>query len=179
MKSKATGTTAIVIGLLLLTLAGAYGVHAYVKWKRSEDRLAIWHMVRSINRPDFNETGYWVGDVSELHRLWKVPREMAEADVAPLHPLVPSPIPYHGYFVRALETGPTGGRGDDDSLSLKGKTRCRETFAICIYPVEEGSAEDIWLLCPFAIFRRKGRPGPPLVRWPTGKEILYEWGIVD
>jgi len=177
MKVKVARPKVIAIGLLLLMLAGAYGIHTYVEWKRSEDRLAIWHMVNRINRPLLDENGYWVGDVAELYRLAKLPREMAEADVAPLHPLVPSPIPYHGYFVRVLETGPARWVGEPPT-SLKGKTRCRDSFAICIYPAEEGADEYTWLLCPYSILRMKGRKGPPITSWPEENE-RRQWSIVD
>lgn len=46
---------------------------------------------------------YWTRDVAGLFRNGLIPRKMAEADVAPIRPLVTKPVPYHGYFLRAIE----------------------------------------------------------------------------
>jgi hypothetical protein len=65
---------------------------------------------RSNDRDKNGVNDFWTGDVSGLYSLdvgdgplKLIPREVAEADAAPLKPLVPSPVPFKGYLFRALE----------------------------------------------------------------------------
>src|SRR5688572_11915560 len=80
--------------------------------------------------------GYWVGDVSELYRMGLISREVAEADIAPLSPLVERPQPIGGYLVVAMETCfiPRGTEGVEEFVVLKGRKRSKDAFAFCVFP---------------------------------------------
>lgn len=65
---------------------------------------------RANDRDNNGVNDFWTGDVSGLYSLdvgagplKLIPREVAEADAAPLKPLVPAPVPFKGYLFRALE----------------------------------------------------------------------------
>jgi hypothetical protein len=65
---------------------------------------------RANDRDKNGVNDFWTGDISGLYSLdvgagalQLIPREIAEADAAPLKPLVPAPVPYKGYLFRVLE----------------------------------------------------------------------------
>ena len=96
---------------------------------------------------------YWTADVTGLHTYGVLPKELAEADAAPLKPLVPTPKPYHGYYFIALE-------GDDTVMppnevvnydppprayrkvtDQKGeKVHNYSYYGFCAYPAEYGKS---------------------------------------
>src|SRR5262245_25582864 len=85
----------------------------------------------------YSDQGFWVGDVTEFYRLGLISKEVAEADTAPLKPLIGLPRPYQGYYVRAMLSGPCLRPGADwntEITSFKGQTTNKETCAFCIYP---------------------------------------------
>src|SRR5438045_5872144 len=69
---------------------------------------------RANDRDSNQVNDFWTGDVAGLYytrpnsspvgpEIKLIERAIAEADAAPLKPLVPVPVPYHGYLFRALE----------------------------------------------------------------------------
>jgi hypothetical protein len=123
------------------------------------------HGAASIeNHPD----GLWTGDIAELYRFGGVRRAIAEADAAPIRPLVPHPRPYHGYLFFAMDTGP-------DGIPLKRTPRNRE-YAYCAFPVNEGPDQNVWLVCSTGFFGRRMEGGKPIRDWPTDKELQQGWG---
>ena len=126
-KAKSTGFPYLIGGLLLVALGLAIGVPKLIAWRQARERKAVYdEIVRPLYRPAPNEEGYWVGDVAELFRLGLISRELAEADTAPLNPLVPKPVPFHGYYVRAMESGlPTSITSDTDFIVAGPSARAR------------------------------------------------------
>jgi len=119
--------------------------------------------------------GFWVGDVAELYRHGVLSRHVAEADTAPLHPLVDRPRPFHGYYLRAMEEG-------FGEIPLKGKMWSTQGYAFCIYPAELRPGARVWMVCDFGIFMKKAENTQPILRWPAGGpagEWRRDWAIVD
>src|SRR5262245_60831565 len=101
---KLTRKMSILIGgLIIVAVAATLGQLWLQELRHARERRIIYEeVVRKLRRPHHNEDGFWVGDITELYRLGQISREVAEADTAPLDPLVPKPVPFHGYYVRAL-----------------------------------------------------------------------------
>ena len=178
------GSLARCAGIAIIVGGVVFVVHSCFKSQKSQyDRTAVFsdavgplkgwmegntYRLRNWSSPD----GWWVGDVSEIYRQGGISRELGEADTAPIRPLVDTPKPFHGSYVRAMETGPSGEQ-------LKGKTRSKEMCAYCIYPAGADSPDQyIWLVCWYGIFRKSADRYEPVVKWPTG-EWRREWSIVD
>lgn len=117
--------------------------------------------------------GAWTGDVTEFYRMGAIRRAVAEADAAPIRPLVEKPRPYHGYYFVAMETGPGN---SDDPVPLKPGPRSRESFAFCAFPAKEGPDQQVWLVCPTGFFGRRMEGGKPVLHWPSPKEMQQGWG---
>src|SRR5215204_5583751 len=142
MKAKLTGFKFPPGCLLILALAAVLGILVLIMgYKDRERRILYEEVVRKLRVPHRNEEGYWVGDISELYRLGWISREVAEADTAPLNPMVPRPVPFHGYYVRAMESGPSMSGENPTPVSFKGLKRSRDNFAILIYPAEPGAGK--------------------------------------
>lgn len=103
MQIRSTGIGYLAGGIALLLLAS---IPFAIAWKKHRDAMAIENeVIGKLHHGWRADKGYWVGDVSELHRMGEIIREVAEADTAPLKPMVPQPIPFHGYYVRAIDGG--------------------------------------------------------------------------
>jgi len=126
------------------------------------------------------DSEYWVGDVTELYRMGRISKEIAEADTAPINPLIPAPRPFHGYFVRAMQSGPSP-EVRDDIVSFKGKTRDTKTCAFCIFPEEPGNpARPVWIVCPWGRFRKPSAGNCLVIDWPKGiRDFSSGWAIVE
>jgi hypothetical protein len=119
-----------------------------LRWDNDRAALGLLSTLRSaeltLKNGDLDDNGvkdYWTGDVAGLHKYGLITREMAEADAHPLAPLVPLPVPYHGYLVAALvqddgSTPPEPYSQETDAKS--GKVHHRTKYAFCIYPAEPG-----------------------------------------
>jgi hypothetical protein len=143
--------------VLLLGLAGA-GVVGWWMPKRacesraSNERNAATNMralmsaeadFRANDRDRNGVNDFWTGDIAGLYKYGLIERGLAEADVAPLVPLVPQPIPYRGYFFKALqqddsETLPVVYRQDTDQKS--GKVHNLGRFGFVAFPAEPGKS---------------------------------------
>lgn len=122
------------------------------------------------------EKGFWTGDVAGLHARGFISRELAEADIAPLTPLVARPRPFRGYFVVALNSGMPDGIARP--RPLKDPPWQRE-YAYCLFPAEgTGPRYPIYLICPWAIFRKPSENNDPILDWPMG-DWRRGWSIVD
>jgi hypothetical protein len=164
--------------LVILGGLGLYGVTAFHDWWHARTiRLLGEEVLRPLRAPHRNEEGYWVGDITENYRLGKISRELAEADTAPLNPLVPKPVPLHGYFVRVMDSGPSF-ENDTPPVSLKGMKRCRDNFAILFYPAEHGPGKSSFIHSALGVHQRED-DWVPTFSYPTDQERIAHWGIVD
>ena len=166
------------VWLSLVGLVGIYGFIALNRWWQARENRSFGDdVLHPLHFPYFPDKGFWVGDVTELYRLGKISRELAEADTAPIHPLVPKPIPSHGYYVRAMESGPSN-FDDQPPVSFKGQTWCKDNFAILIYPAEHGPGKKTWMWAAGALLVRSD-DWSPVFQYPTIEERKHLWGIVD
>lgn len=176
VKMKPGGFTYLIGGLLLVALGLAVGVPKLIEWHRVRERGAVFdEMVRPLWRPPPNDEGFWVGDVADLYQRGIISRELAEADTAPLNPLVPRPVPFHGYFVRALESGPP--MTSDAPTPFLGEKGAK-VYAFCIYPAEAGTLRYSYVVCPFGLFRKYDAGNQPQLKWFTPADRMV-WAIVD
>jgi|SRR5579862_3242086 len=141
------------LGLTLILLTGGYFVAVPV-WRRqwipnnereASDALKVLVSAEaSFRAGDLDRNGvadYWTGDVAGLSKFGLIPRPLAEADFEPLVPLAPKPIPYNGYYFKALrmdkgETPPVAYRQDTDKTS--GKVHHLTKFGFVAWPAEQG-----------------------------------------
>lgn len=126
------------------------------------------------------ESGFWIGDVTELFRMGVISREVAEADTAPLTPLVAQPKPFHGYFLRAMTSGPALDGTWTPIAFAKGKTGSLETFGVCVYPAVNGEGDlSVYLVCPLGVFRKTSEGTFPILDWPGNIRGASGWSMVD
>lgn len=143
---------ACVLAVVAVLVVGVPGIR---EWHRQHEQQIIYEqVVRQLRSPHWNEEGYWVGDITELYRLGEIPRELAEADTAPLSPLVPQPVPFHGHYVRSLVSGPPMHASDDTPESFLGRKRVPKNFALCIYPAEPGPGKWVWIMHRLGVLRK-------------------------
>jgi hypothetical protein len=184
---------AALLGVLLLlgVLSGLYAAHQWVQHRRAaSDRNAqqvLWFLAsadgefRAMDRDGNGIQDYWTGDVAGLYKFGLIPREIAEADAAPLVPLIPQPIPYKGCFFRTLradesETPPAPYQEDTDGRS--GKVHSRMRFGFVAYPAGGMTASRrMWIInenhTPFG----HEATSPPPQNWPPDP-ILRTWSKI-
>ena len=96
---------------------------------------------RANDRDNNGVNDFWTGDVSGLYEWQLIPRELAEADAAPIKPLVPMPIPFKGYLYRALDRDlevKEDYRQDTGGKPAMGKVHNTSKFGFIAYPVKYG-----------------------------------------
>src|SRR5258706_7965415 len=180
----------LAFAVLLLGMMIAFFVFLTAKFKRErDDQVAVHRAVEAIRGAqgslfynfdktilEVNRPGeYWTGDVSGLHGLGLLDREIAEADAAPINRLTPQPRPYHGYYFVALESGD----GRSGPVPLKGLMRSKDSYGICAYPAEGNDvAKYVYLMCPGRTWRSfvaRQRP----TQWPSDSDMQNQYAIVD
>ncbi len=126
---------------------------------------------RANDRDGNRVTDFWTGDVAGLHGFGLIPREIAEADAAPLEKLVPEPRPYRGYLFVALarddsETPPVPLKQDTDKSGLK--VRHTAKFGFCAYPAAYGrTGKPTFIINEGNTIFRKDIQGKPFAAWPS------------
>jgi len=172
----------ITLGILLaagVSTGGYFAFRSFLDHRRAEDARAIWSTTVLAKVAFLGENmEYWVGDVAGLYALAHIPRELAEADTAAIHPLVARPKPFHGYYVRAMESAPSF--DGPETVSLKGHTKFKGTCAFCIYPAEKGRPDlYVWIVFPGGIYRKASENNEPILTWPKGGARPIGWEMVD
>ena len=133
-----------------------------------ENQRVVYEALSTIknSRMDESRSGtgvFWTSDVAGLwHQGRRISRELAEADAAPLKPLVQNPRSYHGYFFVAM-------RPEDTD----------EGYRIYAYPEEYGvSGRMTYLVTYLGIFRADlgGNPVPRFLSW---EDLRRDWWIID
>lgn len=148
-------------------------------WKARTIRIRYEEVFKPLDIPDYDETeGFWVGDIAENYRLGRISRQLAESDTAPLNPLVPKPVPFHGYYVRIMESGPSLSGENSAPVSFKGLKRSRDNFAILFYPDEHGPGKVSVIHSRLGVYRRSD-DWVPTFAYPTDQERIANWAIVD
>ena len=181
MAKRLGGSDGIVWGASLLVVLSAVFVLGYLPWRHGRDRSAPFEIVQALRSGVKTPEGFWVGDVSGLYALGRMPREIAEADARPLTPLVSHPRPYHGWLVVAMDSGACLSTGDDDTAeALKAVPRHKENFGFCIYPADPTRADfQPWLVGRLGTYRKSTPGNEPVLQWPSRREIQSKWALVD
>jgi hypothetical protein len=90
------------------------------------------------------------------------------------------PVPFHGYYVRVMESGPCFSREDDTPVPLKGKLRCQESAAFRLYPTKDARDQYAFIVSPGGLWRRGDGQKGVVLKWPTKLEKQQQaWGTVD
>jgi hypothetical protein len=150
---------------------------------------------RTQDRDGNSVQDFWTGDLASLFRYGMISREMAEADAEPRVPLVPRPVPYKGYYFKALrmdnsEKPPVAYRQDTDKGS--GKVHHLQKFGFVAWPAEWGVTgtsiyivnenntvfprRDLKKLFPLVDFSKdfpQGDLSQPPSDWPTDYELRW------
>jgi hypothetical protein len=192
--SQTSWATSIAVTLVLLTLlAGAWFVPEWLRHRRAANERAgelglakIASAEADFRFNDRDRNGiqdFWTGDVAGLYAYGLIPREIAEADAAPLVPLVPQPIPYQGHYYRALvaddsESPPVDYRQVTDPKS--GAVHHVERFGFVVYPAG-GLAPPryMWIVCENYTCFRSPAADPAPSRWPTDNNLKRFWAKVQ
>lgn len=186
MRDKPCPFASIAWSLAFLGLLAALVSSLVSSWSREkegDDAGAVYQavlMLKSCNLLN-EQLDYWVGDVAELYRLGRIRKDVAEADSAPLRPLVEAPRPFHGYFVRAMESGPSEEDWNEIIIDYRGKTRVNRTSAFCIYPAEKPRKPVyVYIVCPWGVFSKTTASSQPVLNWPLRiRDFSSGWAIVD
>jgi hypothetical protein len=138
---------------------------------------------RANDRDGNGVNDFWTGDIAGLYKYGLIPRELAEADAAPLAPLVPQPIPYRGYFYKALlrdasETPPLEYRQDTDKKS--GPVHNRERFGFVAYPADPWkTGKYSYLINENNTAFRSPASVPPPSNFPDDAGLKSAWSKYD
>jgi len=139
---------------------------------------------RAKDRDGNHVEDFWTGDVAGLLKFGMIPRELAEADLAPLQALVPKPIPYHGYYFKVLiadnfETPPVAYRQETDKTS--GKVHHLTKFGFVAIPADRGTSGKRFYVVNEnnTIFPTiENMPAAP-VDWPTDEELKMYYSKIQ
>lgn len=175
---------------------GALGAGAFALWlpqqragqRTSNERNAATSLktlssaqadFRTNDRDANGVSDFWTGDVTELFRRGLIERGVAEADVNPLVPLVPRPIPFHGYYYRALAMDNSASPPESyqqDTDRKNGKVHHRERFGFVAYPAEPGvTGHYIYIINEFNSYWSCPVEGCSVpVCWPADSESM-QW----
>jgi hypothetical protein len=130
---------------------------------------------RGNDRDENKVQDFWTGDVAGLYKLGLIPREIAEADVAPLERLCPKPVPYRGYLFASMDVDRSAGideriyRRDTDGSGRKVHNHSK--FGFSAFPAEPGvsGTYSFFINEGNTIFRKKD--GERLRAWPEDEEL--------
>ena len=132
---------------------------------------------RGNDRDENKVQDFWTGDVAGLYKWGLIPREVAEADVAPVEPLCPKPIPYRGYYFARLDVDRSAPiddriyRRDTDGSGRKVHHPSR--FGFCAFPAEPGVSgrSSFFINEGNTIFKRAGSERQKA--WPEDEELKH------
>jgi len=180
--------------IVVLSTAGAAFVFSYwLPRRRAAERAAeekaarttLWTLstaeadFRANDRDRNGVEDFWTGDVAGLAVL--IGRDIASADVRPIRPLVPTPIPHHGYYFAALlfedtYTPPEAYGQDTDQKS--GKVHHLSKFGFVAFPADPASGKRIYIVNENNTVFHRVVDAPPPKNWPSDKEIMQFWSKI-
>jgi len=183
-------------GAAVLLVLGAVSFITWANW-RSQDKshnqsnaatvLKTLSTAEAVFRnKDLDGNGvndFWTGDVAGLYRLGLIERAVAEADLRPIIPLVPKPIPYRGYYFIALvrdesETPHEDLRQDTDKKS--GKVHHLSKFGFSASPAEyDVTGRDTFIVNENNTVRCRHAYGNLVDCWPSDEDMRHDWAIGD
>jgi hypothetical protein len=138
---------------------------------------------RANDRDGNGVNDFWTGDVAGLYRLGLIERGVAEADLRPIHPLVPQPIPFHGYYFLAMKRDESESPPEDlqiDTDKNSGKVHHLTKFGFCAFP-EKFGVTGKWSFIVnqnnTVFFERHN--GDFLDYWPSDEELRHDWALGD
>ncbi len=121
---------------------------------------------------------YWTGDVAQLEREGLIPKEIGEADAAPMARLVEKPIPYYGYLFIAMRSGPEVEPGKGPVKFSEGG-RTKDCYAFCAFPERyRWLGLPTYIITDTGMFYKVTELDGPVMDWPTPEEQL-SWGRID
>jgi hypothetical protein len=138
---------------------------------------------RANDRDANGVNDFWTADVAGLYKHGLIPREIAEADAAPLTPLVPQPIPHKGYYFKALQqddsvSPPDAYRQETDKTS--GKVHHRIRFGFVAIPAEiDKSGKYYFIRNEYGGQIRQRARGPAPLNWPSDGDLRSFWVRFD
>jgi hypothetical protein len=121
--------------------------------------------------------------VAGLYRLGLIERGVAEADLKPLVPLVPKPIPFNGYYFVAMsrddsETPPENLQQDTDKKS--GKVHHLSKFGFAAIPAKFNvTGVGSYIVNENNSVRWKYTYTEMIDAWPSDEDMRHEWAIGD
>jgi hypothetical protein len=197
-----------VVAILLLSLIGGVSLFTWLQERKKERQWQNERFASSTlkllsaaeadfraNDRDWNRVNdFWTGDVAGLYytrpntspvgpEIQLIDRAIAEADAAPLKPLVPKPIPYRGYYFKVLnadesENPPEPYRQETDKTS--GKVHHLRRFGFLAYPAEPGvSGNYMYMINENNSVFRAVDSMPHPTNWPTDAERSAHWSTAQ
>jgi hypothetical protein len=96
--------------------------------------------------------------------------------------VVPTPIPYHGYYFAALlfedtYTPPEAYGQDTDHRT--GKVHHLSKFGFVAFPADPASGRRIYIINENITIFHRVVAAPPPKNWPTDREIVQFWSKID
>ena len=138
------------------------------------------HVEDSFKRGDHDTNGvkdFWTGDVSDLFRLYNSTGNVtvAEADIAPLTPLVPQPVPWNGYYFVALKRDRSSVPPEEyQQVTDKSGRRVHHLsrFGFCAYPARyDWRHRRTFIINQGWTIFSVNNGGKPVTDWPTDEEL--------
>ena len=138
---------------------------------------------RANDRDGNGVQDFWTADVAGLYAYGLIDRGVAEADARPRVPLVPKPIPFHGYYFVAMETDNSEDQDEtlrEDTDKKSGRVHHPAKFAFCAFPAEyrvTGGNTYIVNEGNTVLWRHTG--GEPVFQWPSHEYQRHDWALGD
>lgn len=189
--------SAVLLILVILVAGGSFWGWRYWRrlvMERNEAHAAACLKLLSVAEVDFRNNDrdnnrindFWTADVASLYPLVPasslpgaaypiqlVERALAEADTHPIQPLIPNPLPYRGYFFRAMMTDESGARYQSPSGSITGPTGSyfnTSKFGICAYPANyPSSGRWTYIVNEGNSIFKMDTDGKPMAAWPRDR----------
>lgn len=181
------GLVSVAFGLLALPA----WLHARGQSRRGSNERTVGGVLKALASAEAQFRGldadgngiqdYWTGDVAGLYRWGLIDRATAMADLRPIVPLCPRPVPRDGYFFVALELDrsldpPEAYRQTTDPAS--GPVHNLRRFGFIAIPAEPGVTGTLVAVINEGNSMRAFRPAAERVghrHWPDDEEFRREW----